>query len=162
MVILAAIDGEQEEDHVVEIGYDLATAYDDELVVLHIMEQEIFEKIRGSDRSAESIVTGGITYTASERSSPKYDLEKAMADAKGVAQECVTNTLGNGIRNVASKGRVGDPATEIVEEASRIDARYLVVGGRKRSPTGKAIFGSVAQSVILNAERPVMTVIQGD
>jgi len=50
----------------------------------------------------------------------------------------------------------GDPANQLLEVAQKADADLIVVAGRKRSPTGKALFGSVTQSVILNAERPVM------
>lgn len=54
----------------------------------------------------------------------------------------------------------GDPAEQILDVASDTDANLIVVAGRKRSPTGKALFGSVTQSVILNADRPVM--VAGD
>jgi len=50
----------------------------------------------------------------------------------------------------------GDPADQLLETAREEDANLIVVSGRKRSPTGKALFGSVTQSVILNSERPVM------
>jgi nucleotide-binding universal stress UspA family protein len=50
----------------------------------------------------------------------------------------------------------GDPADAIVSTADELDADLIVVGGRKRSPAGKALFGSVTQSVILGANRPVM------
>lgn len=169
MVILAAVSGKHKRDHVIEVGHDLATAHGEELVVLNVMEQERFEKFREGSRSGSSAVAGGrgkggIPYVRAGRSPPNYNLETAMSDAEDVAAECVSNMLSAGERkNVTPRGRVGDPATEIVEEAKRIDARYLVVGGRKRTPTGKAIFGSVAQSVILNSELPVMTVIrEGD
>lgn len=50
----------------------------------------------------------------------------------------------------------GDPADAIIETADEADADLIVVGGRKRSPAGKALFGSVTQTVILNGGRPVM------
>lgn len=50
----------------------------------------------------------------------------------------------------------GDAADEIIDAADEVDADLIVVGGRKRSPAGKALFGSVTQTVILNAGRPVM------
>lgn len=50
----------------------------------------------------------------------------------------------------------GDPAEAIIEAADEYDADLIVIGGRKRSPAGKALFGSVTQSVILNADRPVL------
>lgn len=50
----------------------------------------------------------------------------------------------------------GDPATAIVELADELDADLICVAGRKRSPAGKALFGSVAQDVFLETERPVL------
>ncbi|WP_076148734.1 universal stress protein [Natrinema saccharevitans] len=54
--------------------------------------------------------------------------------------------------------RHGDPADEIIEYADSVDADVLVVPTRKRSPVGKAVFGSVTQDVILETNRPVTVV----
>jgi nucleotide-binding universal stress UspA family protein len=40
----------------------------------------------------------------------------------------------------------------------RTDISRLVVGVRKRSPVGKAVFGSIAQRLILEAPLPVLAV----
>lgn len=52
--------------------------------------------------------------------------------------------------------RSGDPAAEILEEATERDANAICLAGRKRSPAGKAVFGSVTQNVILETERAVI------
>lgn len=49
----------------------------------------------------------------------------------------------------------------IVELAETVEADLILVGGRKRSPTGKAVFGSTAQEVMLNAPCPV-TFVRSD
>lgn len=51
-----------------------------------------------------------------------------------------------------------DPATAIVEVAEELDADRIVMAGRKRTPVGKVLFGSVTQSVLLNAPMPVTVV----
>ena len=50
----------------------------------------------------------------------------------------------------------GDPAERIVGVARDLDADVVALCGRKRSPAGKALFGSVTQSVVLDADRPVL------
>jgi len=50
----------------------------------------------------------------------------------------------------------GDPAESIIEHAEELDADAVCVAGRKRSPAGKMLFGSVSQAVILNTDIPVL------
>lgn len=50
----------------------------------------------------------------------------------------------------------GKPAVAIIELAAEYDVDLLVVGIRRRRPIGKVVFGSVAQSVIIDSDRPVM------
>jgi len=50
----------------------------------------------------------------------------------------------------------GEPTEVILSVAEEIDADSIAVSGRKRSPAGKAIFGSVTQSLLLSADRPVI------
>ena len=47
------------------------------------------------------------------------------------------------------------PAQGIRGLADDIDADLVAMGGRKRSPAGKVLFGSVTQSVLLNTDRAV-------
>ena len=60
--------------------------------------------------------------------------------------------------DVAHRGGVGERAPGVVGFAEETDADLLVVGGRRRSPTGKAVFGSTAQEILLDAPCPVTLV----
>ena len=57
---------------------------------------------------------------------------------------------------VTPEGYGGDAARAILNVADEYDADQIVVAGRKRTPTGKVLFGSVTQSVILDTDRPVL------
>jgi len=137
MAIVAAVDAEQRPDPVVRVARDLAEAFDEELVVLHVMPEGEFER-RRKDRE----------YYADDAASD------AGRTARWVAQGTVEDDDG-----VVVEGRMGEPVEAILEEAEKLDARFLVVGGRRRTPVGKAVFGSVTQSVLLDADRPVVTVM---
>jgi nucleotide-binding universal stress UspA family protein len=51
-----------------------------------------------------------------------------------------------------------DLAGALLKLVEGIDADLLVIGARRRSPVGKALLGSVAQTVILEANLPVLVV----
>ncbi|EMA19495.1 MULTISPECIES: universal stress protein [Haloarcula] len=57
---------------------------------------------------------------------------------------------------VALEESSGEPADAILRLADEHDADMIVVAGRKRTPTGKVLFGSVTQSVILGTDRSVL------
>lgn len=167
MAVLAAVDAEQRPAQTVSVGCDLARQYKDELVVLHVMPQELFDKRRQamgqtSEVTADSVTPvsyGTVGQQSSDSSGTGYTIKDGEADAREVAAEVLDETVDNWSQ-ISCQGRVGVPKQEILSEAQRIDARYLVIGGRKRTPIGKAVFGSTTQSILLEADRPVMTVMR--
>lgn len=54
-----------------------------------------------------------------------------------------------------------DGAQEVLEAARSRQASLVVIGLRRRSPTGKLIFGSDAQRILLDAPCPVLAVKVG-
>ncbi|MFB6353943.1 MAG: universal stress protein [Halobacteriales archaeon] len=164
MAVLVAIDGESTPDPTLPVGAELAERLGEELVALHVMPQDRYENIRQSMGSDADGPVGLGVYPAIaqlEGASPEqpnpYTIDEAQRDARRVARAVVRDTLGEDVE-VSLQGRVGKPVEQIVGEADRRDATYLVIGGRKRTPVGKAVFGSTTQSLLLSAQRPVITV----
>lgn len=146
MTIIAATDGTPGPDRVVSTALELATAYGDRLVVLYVFNEDEFEEHRGEIEALDD--------------ADSYSMIQGEQQAARTARRVVDATL-DSADGVDVVGRVGRPAEEILAVAVEHDARYLVVGGRKRTPVGKAVFGSVTQSVLLEADRPVVTVMSG-
>jgi nucleotide-binding universal stress UspA family protein len=64
-----------------------------------------------------------------------------------------------GVRyEVEQQVRGREAAEELVDTAERLSASVLVIGLRRRTPTGKLITGSSAQRILLDAECPVLAV----
>jgi nucleotide-binding universal stress UspA family protein len=49
-------------------------------------------------------------------------------------------------------------AEAVLNQTEEVGAEILVIGARRRSPVGKALLGSVAQTIILDANVPVLVV----
>lgn len=63
---------------------------------------------------------------------------------------------------VSLEGTGSDPAAAITRFADEEDADMIVVAGRKRTPAGKVLFGSVTQGVILGTDRAVLVCSGGE
>jgi nucleotide-binding universal stress UspA family protein len=115
------------------------------VVVGHVFTPEEFASradALGFDRDASDVDADDVA----RRYSPVRELV-ALLDEAGVDSEV--------------RGAVGDYGESVVALAEDLDTDLVVVGGRKRSPTGKAVFGSVAQEVMLSAPCPV-TFVRAD
>lgn len=159
MSVIAAVDGEEGSAKIVSTAHEIASGIGVELVVLHVMTEDQFEAVKEGPE-----LIGGpwdIPYARYEHPQEDYSQADAEADAAEVARGIVAETL-PADANVTSRGAVGEPAEMLLETADAADADYLVIGGRKRTPIGKALFGSVSQSVLLNATRPVVSVMSDE
>lgn len=134
--ILAAIDDDHDRSmQIVDAIEDLAANVEDlEVVLLNVFEE------------LESVGDEGTV-----RSADVFD-ESTYPDSVEDAAEALAGTDAE----VTMRREHGDVVDTITAVAAEVDANCIVLCGRKRRPTGKAIFGSVAQSVMLSADRPVL------
>lgn len=138
-VLLAIDSDEQRAKKAAEAVRSLPGSPDD----LDVTVLNVFEEFDVSD--GESRV----------RSEDFFD-ESDVPDSVSVAVEFLEE---DGI-SVATRLEHGDPAETIVSIADEIDVDTIAITGRKRSPAGKVLFGSVAQAVMLSANQPVLVVIE--
>lgn len=75
------------------------------------------------------------------------------------AVEVVAERLREAGVETSKRREHGDPAETIIEVAEELDVDNITMSGRRRSPTGKMLFGSTTQSVLLAADRPVTVVL---
>jgi nucleotide-binding universal stress UspA family protein len=92
------------------------------------------------------------------------DLDVTEAHRAGLSDEVSTVLKEAGVDSVEwdlvlSPGTgTDDTADKILELATKANAELLVIGARRRSPVGKLILGSVTQTIILQANVPVLVV----
>jgi nucleotide-binding universal stress UspA family protein len=128
-------------ERLAEETVDIATPTGADVVLAHAFTQEGFEEARSNlhfdDATPGQVATHSATIRALEDVLEAADVEYTI------------------------RGAVGDPGETMVELADTVGADIVVVGGRGRSPAGKAIFGSVAQSIMLDAPCPTLYVRTG-
>ena len=138
MVVLAAIDDTDGAATVLDEAGRLAADLGEDLHAVHVIERSELVDVLEKEVEGQSF-------------SENYEVQQ-------VGENVVSRAAAPSRPEPDVSVRVGDPGTELVSAAEERDARYLVVGGRQRSPTGKALFGSVAQKVILQSPMPVLSV----
>lgn len=106
---------------------------------IEVVLLNVFEEFHGTDEG---------------RQISSDDLYDPESFPEGV--EAASEILASAGRNPTRRRDHGDPAEQILEAAAAVDADLIAISGRNRSPAGKVLFGSVTQSVLLSAERPVL------
>ncbi|WP_267643448.1 universal stress protein [Haloarchaeobius amylolyticus] len=144
--VLLALGHEDEErlESITDTVVDLAAPGESTVVLGHVFTWEEYDDVKEKlDISKDAEVTP-------DDVAAKYNTVRTVAGL--LAEAGVDYEI---------RGAVGEYGHEIVDLAEEETADLVVVGGRKRSPTGKAVFGSTAQEVMLNAPCPV-TFVRSD
>ncbi|WP_380676162.1 universal stress protein [Salinigranum sp. GCM10025319] len=140
MVVIAAVDRSDRAPAVVEQAHRHGDAFDEPVQVVHVLtSSEFIELERTSVRE-----TGHAA-----------EMDEVKRVATNIAEEIAERVDGES----TPVGLVGNPAQELIAYADQEDAAFVVLSPRRKSPTGKALFGSVAQSVLLNVGCPVVTIV---
>ncbi|PCR88823.1 universal stress protein [Natrinema ejinorense] len=134
--ILVAVRDVDDQTPLLDAVVDVATPTDASIVLARAYDEEEFEK-----RVDELDFDGSpSTDEVARRSQSVRDAARVLQDAD------IEHTV---------RGVVGEAGTAFVELADVLDPDLLYVQGKGRNPTGKALFGSTAQTVLLNAPCPV-------
>ena len=94
----------------------------------------------------------------SHRGGREFDLDDSIrseAELEQIRDQLTKAGVSHEIRQLV---RGMDPADDLVNVAKDVDADFIVIGLRRRSPVGKLILGSNAQRVLLDAPCPVLAV----
>ncbi|TKR25341.1 universal stress protein [Natronomonas salsuginis] len=83
------------------------------------------------------------------------NVEGANVSQIGSAREARDILEASGIEVILDETS-GSPAEEIIDYAGEEDIDIICLAGRSRTPAGKAVFGSVSQSVMLDSDIPVL------
>ncbi len=94
----------------------------------------------------------------SHRGGRDFDRDDAL-DSENQLEEVRSMLRESGVEHeVRQLVRGLDPADDLVNVATEVDADIIVIGLRRRTPVGKLILGSNAQRVLLDAPCPVLAV----
>jgi len=138
---LVVVEATEETKNLVAEAAELAAGVGAELRLLYVTSDEEFEERQGELSSIPGI-------------NLDYGVARGVDEAEGFARAVGEDVLGSDAEFTAV-GRIGDDEDEIFAEARSSGADHIFVHGRKRSPAGKAVFGDLAQAIILGFDGPV-------
>jgi len=121
--------------------FDTATSIvdpDGTIVLLHVFDREQYDTI-----STKLNIDDNAEVTPDD-----------IARRSRIGREITTRLDDAGVDYVV-RGALGETSDAILRQSESDDADLVVVGGRSRSATGKALFGSTAQKVLVEADCPV-------
>jgi nucleotide-binding universal stress UspA family protein len=139
MKILLATDGSEESELAARAAVELANSTGSELHLVHVKLLPV-------------------TPPYPEVLDWREDLERAEREARELLDEQVKKVEEAGGTVAGAHLREERPAEEIVALAEDLGVRLIIVGRRNRGLIRRALAGSVSDSVVRHAHRPVLVV----
>lgn len=125
-------------DRMAETAVDIAGPAGASVVLAHVFTDEEYQDARER-----------LNVDAGSEVGPD-DVARRKASIRAIAAALEAADVDHQVR-----GEIGRHGESIIDLAESTDADMLIIGGGTRSPAGKAVFGSIAQDVLLSAPCPV-------
>jgi nucleotide-binding universal stress UspA family protein len=123
---------------------DIAAPTNADVVLLHAFNESAYE---------DGVIEVG--FNTDDPPSPD-ELASRLEGVDALSTALETADIEHEIRGV-----IGPEGDSILEETEAVDGDLLYLSGRRRSPTGKAVFGSTAHRIMMNSTCPVLFVREG-
>ncbi len=171
--IVLAIDGSIPAEHAQTMAIDLASKYDAQLTLVHVLTRDhpsteftrMAEVERLSDSAQPGVKEKENTYSAVARFLGSTNDSKDAKEARIIVLlgEQIINKASKsarkaGVKNITAEILTGDYANSILEVAKKADADVIVMGRRGLSNLKGFVTGSVSHKVSQRAECSVLTV----
>lgn len=144
---LAVVSGDERTKELVREAGELAAGVDADLVLLHVTDDEEFTERSAALASIPDFDTN-------------YTVDNARDGARQYARDVGRDVLDDLDVEYEAVGALGEEAEEILDIADDRGCDHVFLTGRRRSPTGKALFGDAAQTVILSFEGAVTILVE--
>ncbi|NUB90966.1 universal stress protein [Haloterrigena sp. SYSU A558-1] len=137
---LVVLTDETADERLLDAAKRYATGTDTELLVCRFIDRKEYQSdARNEARDGKQVKT----------------IEMIEDEAEKEAATVADRVFANADVSYAAIGAAGELPKKIIEVADERGCGHLFVSGRKRSPTGKALFGDIAQAVLLRFDGPV-------
>jgi nucleotide-binding universal stress UspA family protein len=171
--IVLAIDGSVHARHAQALAIDLASKYDAQLTLVHVLTHDHpsteFERMAKTERLSDSgqprVSEKENTYSAVARFLGSTNDSKDAKEARIIVllgEQIINNAAKSaqkaGVKNITTEIVSGDYANNILEVAKKADADIIVMGRRGLSNLKGFVTGSVSHKVSQRAECSVLTV----
>ncbi|ELY59025.1 universal stress protein [Natronolimnohabitans innermongolicus] len=131
---LVVLTEESADEQLLAAAKRYATGTDTELLVCTFVDRQEYQREARTDaRDGNQVST----------------LEMIESDAEAEAESVASQAFEGTDISYTALGAAGELPERIIELANERDCDHVFVTGRNRSPTGKALFGDVAQTVLL-------------
>lgn len=139
---LAVVEPDESAKRLVREAGELAGGVNADLTLLHVTTREEYAERRDARDAIPDL-------------DASFTLDDALDGAEQFARDVGREVLAGVAVDWTAAGSLGDAADTVLAEAQHRGCDHVFVAGRKRSPAGKAIFGDVAQQVILEFDGAV-------